>query len=154
MADYGFDPTNDYAASYNALKARIGQSFAGKRANLNQELATRGVQTSGVSSIPSAQLGAAQAGEEASAAGDFALEQARTTVADRQAALNFARQKELGQLEFDRTSSLQRRMASSGLQSALISGGIGALGSLAGGPVGGVVATKLAQKAIPQPGVQ
>lgn len=151
MAEYGFDPTQDYAASYNALKARIANSYAGKRANLNQELATRGVQTSGVSSIPSARLGAAEAGEEASAASDFALEQARTTVADRQAALQFARTKELNQIGYDRQDALQRRMSQGGLQSALISGGIGALGSLAGGPVGGIVASKLASKAIPQP---
>lgn len=133
MPDYGYTPTQDYNAAYDALKARIATSFADKRANLNQELATRGVQTSGVSAIPSGRLSAAQAGEEAGAASNFALENARTMIDDRQRAEQFARDKELATLGWDRQDAISRRMAQSGLQSAAISGGLGAVGEVFSG---------------------
>ncbi len=82
--DPQYDPTNDYASAYGALGRRIQANFAGQRANLNQELATRGVNTSGVSAIPSARLGAAEAGARDEAAAHFAELQAGTKVQDRQ----------------------------------------------------------------------
>lgn len=149
MATNGFDPTQDYATAYNALKARLGQSYAGQRANLNQELATRGVQTSGVSSIPSSRLGAAQAGEEAGLAGQFALEQARTKISDRQAAEQFARDRELAQLGYERQDALQRRAAKAGLESMLISGGLAAGGAVIGGPAGAAAGYQVGQQVSP-----
>lgn len=127
---YGYNPDQDYNSAYNALRARIAQGYAGQRANLNQELATRGVQTSGVSSIPSGRLGAAQAGDEAGAASQFALEQARTAVSDRQRAEEFERNKYLYGLAGSQQDALSRRMADAGLQTALVSGGLGVVGSL------------------------
>lgn len=130
MADY--NPSTDYAASYDALSRRIAQNFAGQRKGLNQELATRGVQTSGVSSIPSANLRVGEAGAMNDIAGQFALEQAHTGIEDRQAAQAFERQKELTRMGYDYNNAISRRAASSGLTSSLISGGLGALGSSLG----------------------
>lgn len=132
MAD-PYNPDADYSAAYDALSRRIANNFAGQRANLNQELATRGVQTSGVSSIPAARLGAAEAGEMDDAASQFALEQARTKVSDRQAADQFGRDLQLTQLGWGQQDAISRRAANSGLQAALISGGLGAVGSMYSG---------------------
>lgn len=140
-----YNPSTDYASAYDALSKRIQQNFAAQRGNLNQELATRGVQTSGVASIPSAALGIGEAGAMNDVAGQFALEQAHTGIQDRQAAEAFAREKELAQLGYDRNDAISRRQANSGLQGALISGGLGAIGGSLGGP-GGYFASQLAAK--------
>lgn len=122
-----YDPSQDYAASYDALSKRIASNFAQQRSGLNQELASRGVQTSGVASIPSAQLRVGEANSQNDAASQYALEQARTGVARQDAAMNFERQKQLAQLGYDQQNALSRRMAQSGLESAAISGGVGGL---------------------------
>lgn len=147
MAD-PYNPDSDYAAAYDSLSKRIASNFAGQRAGLNQELATRGVQTSGVSSIPSAALRTGEAGAMDDAASQFALEQARTKVSDRQAAEEFARNKELAQIGWDQQSAIARRQASAGLTSALISGGLGVAGAFAGGPAGAVIGSQLGSKLI------
>ncbi len=128
-----YEPSNDYASAYDALTKRIQQNFAQQRGDLNQELATRGVNTSGVAAIPSAALRTGEAGEMADVAGQFALEQAHTGIEDRRSAEQFEREKQLANLGWDRQDSIARRAASAGLQSALISGGLGAAGSVAGG---------------------
>jgi hypothetical protein len=151
MAETPYNPSTDYAASYDALSRRIASNFAQQRAGLNQELATRGVQTSGVASIPSAALRTGEAGAMNDIAGQFALEQAHTGIQDRQAAEAFARQKELAQIGYDNTNAINRRMANAGLQTALISGGLGAVGGSLGGPGGYFASQVAAKKLAPQP---
>lgn len=144
MADY--NPSTDYAASYDALSKRIQANFAAQRGRLNQELATAGVQTSGVRAIPSAALRSAEAGEMNDVAGQFALEQARTGIEDRRSLEAFGREKELAELGWNRQDAVSRRAAKSGLEAALISGGLGAVGSAAG--PGGYFAGRTAAKAV------
>lgn len=126
---YGYQSSPDYAPAYGALQRRITASFSGQRANLNNELASRGVGTSGVSAIPSSALDSAQAGQEAGAAGHFAEAQANTAIEDRRRAEEFDRQKQLMQYGSDIQNAMQRRLAQSQLQGQLIGGGIGAVGS-------------------------
>jgi hypothetical protein len=131
MADY--NPSQDYAASYDALSRRISSNFASQRAGLNQELATRGVQTSGVSSIPSAALRVGENNAKDDIAGQYALEQAHTGIEDRRRAEDFANQMKFAQFGYDQTSAIARRAANAGLESALISGGLGAAGGIFAG---------------------
>ena len=133
MADSTFSPDQDYAQAYSALQRRIAANYAGQRAGLNQELATRGVQTSGVSAIPSTAMRAQQAGEESGLAGQFGLEQARTKIQDRQLQEQYARQLQMMQSGFDMQSSLQRSLGNQQLMGSILGGGIGALGSLGSG---------------------
>lgn len=128
-----YDPSADYAASYDALSRRIASNFAGQRAGLNQELATRGVSTSGVSAIPSAALRVGESNAQDQVAGQYALEQAHTGIEDRRRAEDFQHNLELANLGFNNQNALARRMANSGLTSSLISGGLGAVGAVAGG---------------------
>jgi hypothetical protein len=123
----------DYAAAYDSLRRRIASSYAAPRANLNQQIATRGVQGSGVATIPAGRMMAAQAGEESGLAQQIAARQAGTNVQDRQLAAQMAHQEELAQMGFDMRSSLQRSLAGSQLQGAVIGGGLSAAGSLAAG---------------------
>lgn len=139
-----YDPSTDYAASYDALSKRIANNFAGQRSGLNQELATRGVQTSGVSSIPSAALRTGEADAQNQVAGQYALEQAHTGIEDRRRQEDFAQQMKMAQFGYDQQSAIARRQANAGLTSALISGGLGVAGSMVGGPAGGMVASKVA----------
>ncbi len=125
-----YDPSADYAASYDALSRRIASNFAGQRANLNQELATRGVSTSGVAAIPSAALRTGENEAKDQVAGQYALEQAHTGIEDRRRAEDFSRQLQLAQYGYGQQDAIARRAANSGLQAALISGGLGAVGSL------------------------
>lgn len=143
MAEAPYEPSKDYAASYNALSRRIASNFASQRAGLNQELATRGVNTSGVASIPSAALRTGEANALGDVAGQYALEQAHTGIEDRQRLDAFNQQKILAQMGADRQDAMGRRMANAGLTSALISGGLGAAGAALGGPIGGVAAQRL-----------
>ncbi len=133
MPDTPYNPSTDYAAAYDALSKRIQSNFAAQRGNLNQELATRGVQTSGVSTIPSAALRVGEAGAKNDVAGQFALEQAHTSIEDRRRAEDFNNQMKMAQYGYGQQDAIQRRMANSGLEAALISGGLGAVGSVAGG---------------------
>lgn len=151
--DPQYDPTADYSAAYGALGRRIQSNFAGQRANLNQELATRGVNTSGVSAIPSARLGAAEAGERDAVAARFAELQAGTKVQDRQRLDEFNNQKTLFQMGADRQDAMARRQAQGGLESALISGGSGAVGTVFGGPMGGMLAAKMGPKLLGSAGI-
>jgi hypothetical protein len=88
------------------------------------------VQTSGVSSIPSAALRVGENNEKDAVAGQYALEQAHTGIEDRRRAEDFANQMKFAQFGWDQQSALARRAAQSGLETALISGGLGAAGSV------------------------
>ena len=125
-----YNPSPDYANAYSALQKRVAANYAAQRGGLNQELATRGVQTSGVSAIPSTALRASQAGEESGLAGNMAMEQARTAVQDRQMQEQYQRQLEMMRQGFDMNSSLQRQLGQQQLVGGLIGGGLGAAGSL------------------------
>lgn len=128
-----YNPTTDYADAYDALTRRIKGNFAGQRAGLHQDLATRGVATSGVSSIPLARLGGEEAGELDDVAAQFALEQASTGIEDRRSAEAFSRAKELSQFNFDMESALARRLGKNQLTGQVIGGGLAAGGALLAG---------------------
>lgn len=131
MPDY--DPSQDYASSYDALSRRISANFGQQRVGLNQELADRGVQTSGVSAIPSTTLRVGENSAKDQVAGQYALEQAQTGIADRVRAQEFQQQDYLANLGYNNQNALARRMGNSGLQASLISGGLGAAGSVLSG---------------------
>jgi hypothetical protein len=124
-----YEPTNDYNVAYEAAGRRLDQNYAKRRAQLNQEIASRGVNTSGVALIPGAELGEQEQNDRADLAGRFALEQAHTGIEDRQAAENFDRNKELARLGYDAQAALSRRLAKGQLQSGLIAGGAAGLSS-------------------------
>ncbi len=130
----GYTADADYGSAYNALKARIAASYAGSRDKLNQDVASRGVQTSGVATIPAASMLAGEAGAEAGGAEDFALEQARTGVREKEAATQFGRDMALGNNYFNNVSALQRRLGQNQLAGQIGAGSLSAIGSyFAGG---------------------
>lgn len=86
-------------------------------------------------------------------AGQFALEQAHTGIEDRRSLEDFQRQLQLANLGYDRQDALSRRMANAGLESALISGGLGAVGGSLGGPGGYFASQAAAKKIAPAPTV-
>ena len=128
-----YDPNSDYASAYGVMQDRIKRNFAGQRQGLAQELATRGVQSSGVSAIPLGQLGAAEEGQKSDLAGQFALQQANTGIEDRRSAENFSRQMQLGEQGFNMQDALNRRLANQQMQGQIIGGLLGAAGSIGGG---------------------
>lgn len=134
MADYGYDPTPDYGAGYNALKAKIAASYAGSRGQLNQDLASRGVQTSGVSAIPVSSMLASEAAAGAGGAEDFALEQARTGVREKEMGMEADLQRrnaiDINNADFSNRSVLARRLAQNQLAGQLGAGSLAAIGSI------------------------
>jgi hypothetical protein len=131
-----YDPTQDYAASYDALQRRLRSNFASQRGQQQQDIATRGVSTSGVSQIPLEATAREQGLAESDLAGQFALEQARTGIEDRRSAEAFERQRQLGAEGFGREDALRRRLGQQQLYGGLIAGGLGLAGGLAAGPAG------------------
>lgn len=136
-----YEPTQDYATAYDAALRRLRGGYAQRKGDLAQNLATRGVSTSGVSSIPEAALAAGEEEAETGLAGQFALEQARTGIEDRREAEAFGRQKEL----FGMDEALKRRLAQGQLQAGLIGGGLGAIGAVGGGYFGGLAGRAAAE---------
>lgn len=128
--DYGYTPDQDYSAAYNALKARTAAAYAGQRGTLNNDLAARGVETSGVSAIPMSSLLASEAETNAGGAQNFALEQARTGVREKEAATQFVYDTALGQQGFNNQSALSRRLGQNQLAGQLGAGGLSAIGSV------------------------
>ncbi|MBI5597636.1 MAG: hypothetical protein HY928_16225 [Elusimicrobia bacterium] len=139
--DFGYSPTDDYSAPIQSALARLRSGQARQRNVLAE--ATRRVRTSGARFIPAETLERGFSEAEAGVYGDFALDQARTGIEDRRREEDFQRQLQL----MDRSQSLQdalaRRQGSDSLKSSLISGGLGALGTIYAGPLGGAAASTL-----------
>jgi hypothetical protein len=129
-ADYGYSPDQDYSAAYNALKARTSAAYAGSRGQLAQDLATRGVQTSGVSAIPEASMLASEAGAKAAGAEGLASQEGGDV-----ARANLLAQQQAGQLNMATTlqgnqNALARRLGQNQLAGQIGAGALSAVGSL------------------------
>lgn len=128
-----FQGNDTYAQPYAAAMRRVQGGYVNRKANLAQDLAMRGVSTSGVSAIPEGVLSGQQGTDEAGVAEQFGLAQAGAAQREREMALgnsyDMAKQERDQQFQ----SALQRRMAQGQLNAALIGGGIGAIGAAGGG---------------------
>lgn len=119
MADnYGYAPSRDFEPALQAAIARMRSGQARQRGALAE--ATRNVRTSGVRFIPQETLERGFADAEAGLYGDFALNQAQETIADRRRQEDFQFAREALQRQADSQKTLARRM----LQGQLIGSGI------------------------------
>lgn len=125
-----YTPNQEYSDAYDAVTRRLRSNYAKQRGNLQQDLATRGVSTSGVSSIPLAQLGNEEELAIADTDARFALDQVDNVIQDRRAAEQHVRNRELAQLGYDAQDAIQRRLAGNSLKAAVIGGTIGLAGNL------------------------
>lgn len=138
---YGFEAGGEFAPAYEAAQRRLRANFARQKGELAQGLASRGVRTSGVGSIPGETLERGQSEAETGLIGDFAMRQAGEGITDRRLGEEFERRKGLMRFGADIESDLHRTMARRMLQGQLMSGGINAILSLLKIPGGGVGAS-------------
>lgn len=130
-------PNLSYDTAYDALQRRIRQQYAGQRAGLNQALASRQVQGSGVAIAPIASLGAQEAGAMGQGAGQIGLQQSSDAVARRYQGEDYAQQMYMLQNDNERRNALARRLGQNQLTAMGISGGINAISSLGYGSLQG-----------------
>lgn len=123
--NYGFNAGGDFAPAYQAAQAALQQRFLKAKGDLAQSLAARGVRTSGVATIPEAELASSETAANAGLISQFGEKQAETGIEDRRIAEERAFQREMQ----DRQGSLYQTLARRQLQGQLIAGGLGAAGN-------------------------
>lgn len=129
-----YNPSGDYAAAYDwALKSLL-QNKAYMDEATAQDVASRGVRTSGVASIPEEQNGRAYEQAVADMTSKLALAQAQTGIDQDARNQQYQHDLQLAQLGYDFQNTLQRKKD----QSAMLAGGLG----LVGGGISSILARK------------
>jgi len=130
-AQYGFEAGGEFAPAFEAAQRRLRGGGARRRADLTR--ATSRVRTSGARFIPQETLERGESEAEAGLIGEFGLRQAGENIQDRRLKEAFERRRQLMREGGEMQQALARRMSQGQLQASLISGGLGAIGNIAGG---------------------
>lgn len=124
-----YTPNQDYDTAWGAVQRRIASQFAQRRGGTQADLAARGVQTSGVSSIPLENINREESLATSDQAGKFALDQANNQIQDRRLEADRALQMQMAREGWDRQDSLARRQSRDALTGAIISGTLSGAGA-------------------------
>lgn len=139
-----YEPSADFNTAYEAANKRLMANFAQQRGQQNQAIASRGVATSGVASIPGEQLDRAQSEAQAGLIGGLAQSQAQNTIEDRRLKERMDFERSVAENQINAQNTIARRQ----MQGQLIGGGIGAIGSYfmgAGGAAAPAIAPTIAK---------
>lgn len=128
-----YAPDADYNEAYEAANRRLQASGARRRGLLTQEIASKGVSTSGVSAIPIEEYERGQQEAEAGLVGEFALSQADNAVQDRRLAQSREHDMNMMTTGYGLQDAISRRLGRQQLQGQVIGGVIGGAGSVIAG---------------------
>lgn len=141
---FGFEAGGEFAPAFEAAQRRLQASGARQRSTLAR--ATSRVRTSGARFIPAETLERGQAEAQAGLIGRFAERQAEEGILDRRLREAFERRRQLLREGGLAAESLARRLSGGRLRGQIIAGGLGAIGTIFGGPVGGVAGAKIGEE--------